>query len=235
VDDDQVNQLVASTALRLHKWEVVKCMSGAEVRHGGQGCSHGCVEHAAACQAWSLQSLHLLTCAWAYKWTTKHAVTVPPPHNTCLHALCVCQLGCVILAILLHHHSQQTWPHAHNLCAPPPQALEYLLHKCTVLPDLVLLDVMMPTMSGYEVATRIRDIYPSSLLPIIMVRARLGTHLCGGCVGVLTAVMEWGGEPRRVVAAISRDGSQTIRARIWCAPGVCGQGVVVCWHMLSDL
>jgi hypothetical protein len=32
VDDDPVNQLVASTALRSHKWEVVKCMSGTEVR-----------------------------------------------------------------------------------------------------------------------------------------------------------------------------------------------------------
>jgi CheY-like chemotaxis protein len=63
---------------------------------------------------------------------------------------------------------------------PPPQALEYLLHKCTVLPDLVLLDVMMPTMSGYEVATRIRDIYPSSLLPIIMVRHGDWVHVtCG--------------------------------------------------------
>jgi CheY-like chemotaxis protein len=31
VDDDPVNQLVAGTALRSHKWEVVKSMSGAEV------------------------------------------------------------------------------------------------------------------------------------------------------------------------------------------------------------
>lgn len=40
-----------------------------------------------------------------------------------------------------------------------------------MLPDLVLLDVMMPSMSGYEVATRIREVWPSSLLPIIMVGA----------------------------------------------------------------
>jgi hypothetical protein len=40
-----------------------------------------------------------------------------------------------------------------------------------VLPDLVLLDVMMPSMSGYEVAARLRQSYPSSLLPIIMVSA----------------------------------------------------------------
>jgi hypothetical protein len=51
VDDDQVNQLVASTALRLHKWEVVKCMSGAEVGAGPLDCSQLCVvvcrDHAA--------------------------------------------------------------------------------------------------------------------------------------------------------------------------------------------
>ncbi|WIA11289.1 hypothetical protein OEZ85_011413 [Tetradesmus obliquus] len=81
VDDDPVNQLVASTALRSHKWEVVKCMSGAE-------------------------------------------------------------------------------------------ALAYLERSCAVLPDLVLLDVMMPAMSGYEVAARLRTSYPSSLLPIIMVSAK---------------------------------------------------------------
>jgi two-component system sensor histidine kinase ChiS len=49
------------------------------------------------------------------------------------------------------------------------QALEYLERSCSVLPDLVLLDVMMPSMSGYEVAARLRQSYPSSLLPIIMV------------------------------------------------------------------
>jgi CheY-like chemotaxis protein len=35
VDDDKVNQLVASTALKIHNWEVVKCMSGAEVGAAG--------------------------------------------------------------------------------------------------------------------------------------------------------------------------------------------------------
>jgi response regulator of citrate/malate metabolism len=51
------------------------------------------------------------------------------------------------------------------------QALEYLERSCSVLPDLVLLDVMMPSISGYEVAARLRQSYPSSLLPIIMVSA----------------------------------------------------------------
>ncbi|NNK89324.1 MAG: response regulator [Saprospiraceae bacterium] len=38
--------------------------------------------------------------------------------------------------------------------------------------DLVLLDLMMPGMSGYEVCSKIRDIYLPSELPIIMVTAK---------------------------------------------------------------
>ncbi|MGQ3164911.1 MAG: response regulator [Agrobacterium sp.] len=40
-----------------------------------------------------------------------------------------------------------------------------------MLPDLILLDVMMPGMSGYEVCTQLRKKYSSALLPIIMVSA----------------------------------------------------------------
>ena len=53
--------------------------------------------------------------------------------------------------------------------SPPTQALDHL-SRCAALPDLVLLDVMMPQMSGYDVARRIREMYPSSALPVIMVR-----------------------------------------------------------------
>lgn len=38
--------------------------------------------------------------------------------------------------------------------------------------DLVLLDIMMPMMSGYEVCEKIRKIYPSNELPIIMLSAK---------------------------------------------------------------
>ncbi|MEM7180553.1 MAG: response regulator [Spirochaetota bacterium] len=39
-------------------------------------------------------------------------------------------------------------------------------------PDIVLLDVMMPKMSGYEVCEKIREKYPSSNLPVIMLTAK---------------------------------------------------------------
>ena len=40
------------------------------------------------------------------------------------------------------------------------------------LPDLILLDVMMPGMTGYEVTQRLRQIWPLHQLPIIMLTAK---------------------------------------------------------------
>ncbi|WP_036030317.1 response regulator [Leptolyngbya sp. PCC 6406] len=40
------------------------------------------------------------------------------------------------------------------------------------LPDLILLDVMMPRMTGYEVCKKIRDRFPSYELPIVMLTAK---------------------------------------------------------------
>ncbi len=39
-------------------------------------------------------------------------------------------------------------------------------------PDLVLLDVMMPKMSGYEVCQRLREKYPANELPVVMLTAK---------------------------------------------------------------
>ena len=39
-------------------------------------------------------------------------------------------------------------------------------------PDLVLLDIMMPVMSGYEVCLKLRETYPATELPIIMLTAK---------------------------------------------------------------
>ena len=48
---------------------------------------------------------------------------------------------------------------------------EALLMVKTERPDLVLLDVMMPGMSGYEVCTKIREDLATGVLPVVMVTA----------------------------------------------------------------
>jgi CheY-like chemotaxis protein len=50
------------------------------------------------------------------------------------------------------------------------EALDYL-GSSNRLPDLILLDVMMPNMSGYEVCSRIRQLYPP-WIPVIMISAK---------------------------------------------------------------
>ena len=52
------------------------------------------------------------------------------------------------------------------------EALDWL--EKNPLPDLVLLDVMMPNLSGYEVCERIRNEY-SMQLPVIMISAKVST------------------------------------------------------------
>eukprot|EP00898_Chlorokybus_atmophyticus_P007811 jgi/Chlat1/8030/Chrsp71S07504 len=46
------------------------------------------------------------------------------------------------------------------------------LEESECLPDLILLDVVMPRMSGYAVCARIRELYPDCNIPIIMMSAR---------------------------------------------------------------
>ena len=49
-------------------------------------------------------------------------------------------------------------------------ALDLLTHE---VPDLVLLDVMMPQMSGIEVLERIKTTHATSRVPVIMVTAKI--------------------------------------------------------------
>eukprot|EP00798_Chlamydomonas_sp_ICE-L_P018021 gene18021-24433_t len=50
----------------------------------------------------------------------------------------------------------------------------HFLDSCDSLPDVILLDVMMPGMSGYEVCAEIRRRFQSTFIPIIMVSAKAG-------------------------------------------------------------
>ncbi|GFH20593.1 uncharacterized protein HaLaN_17739 [Haematococcus lacustris] len=51
------------------------------------------------------------------------------------------------------------------------EALQWLAEQET-LPDLVMLDCMMPVMSGHEFCATLRKVIPGSVLPVIMVSAK---------------------------------------------------------------
>ena len=55
-----------------------------------------------------------------------------------------------------------------------PEALQLIEDEG--MPDIVLLDVMMPGMSGYEVCHILREKYPYSCVPVIMVSAKSEEH-----------------------------------------------------------
>ncbi|MEW5298288.1 MAG: hypothetical protein WDW36_001429 [Sanguina aurantia] len=52
-----------------------------------------------------------------------------------------------------------------------PAALAYL-EACDSLPDVILLDCMMPGMDGYEVLARVRAMFTHTYIPVIMVSAQ---------------------------------------------------------------
>ncbi|HNM05696.1 MAG TPA: ATP-binding protein, partial [Leptospiraceae bacterium] len=56
-----------------------------------------------------------------------------------------------------------------------PEALE-LLDSLVRIPDLILLDVMMPKMTGFEVCKKIREKHSASVLPIVMLTAKNQTN-----------------------------------------------------------
>lgn len=67
------------------------------------------------------------------------------------------------------------YAHAHTqvLCFSGGEEALHHIATCTVLPDLVLLDCMMPGMDGFEVLRRLRGMSESKDLPVIMVSARV--------------------------------------------------------------
>jgi len=51
-----------------------------------------------------------------------------------------------------------------------------ILNSSDAIPDLILLDVMMPKMTGFEVCLKIREKYNASILPIVMLTAKDQTN-----------------------------------------------------------
>lgn len=51
------------------------------------------------------------------------------------------------------------------------EVMAYMQDTSNPLPDLILLDVMMPRMSGFEVCRKLKDQERTSIVPIIMVTA----------------------------------------------------------------
>eukprot|EP00961_Rhodomonas_salina_P248080 3352464-Rhodomonas_salina.1 len=53
-----------------------------------------------------------------------------------------------------------------------------LLETRGYLPDLILLDNMMPEMTGLEMCERLRETFPCNALPVIMVSAKDQVQTC---------------------------------------------------------
>ncbi|MCB1191968.1 MAG: response regulator [Leptospiraceae bacterium] len=71
------------------------------------------------------------------------------------------------LQVLQNHLSLQSYE-----VITASDGLEGLKKMEEYKPDLILLDLMMPKMSGYEVAKEIRKNYPANILPIIILTAK---------------------------------------------------------------
>lgn len=70
--------------------------------------------------------------------------------------------------VLINHLSTQNY--SLSVCQDGLKALEFIRGKGK--PDLILLDIMLPRMNGFEVCRKIREMYPRKELPVILVSAK---------------------------------------------------------------
>ncbi|MBI9091797.1 MAG: response regulator [Desulfobacterium sp.] len=89
----------------------------------------------------------------------------PTPHGTTVLAI---DDDPVNLEVVVNHLEAQNM--AVSTCLSGPEALAQINEKD--LPDLILLDIMMPSMTGYEVCRILRQKYTASELPIIILTAK---------------------------------------------------------------
>lgn len=74
--------------------------------------------------------------------------------------------------VLRNHLSLANYTVTHALNGKEALALLNRQQKDAQRFDLVVLDVMMPRMSGYEVCQKLREIYPAHELPVVMLTAK---------------------------------------------------------------
>jgi DNA-binding response OmpR family regulator len=61
------------------------------------------------------------------------------------------------------------------------QALDFVSRR---IPDIVFLDLMLPDMTGFEVCQRLKTQKSTSLIPVVMVTARVAADNRGECFGI---------------------------------------------------
>ena len=74
----------------------------------------------------------------------------------------------VNLQVLVNHLSLQNY--AITQAANGMEALDLIDQGCK--PDLILLDIMMPKMTGYELCQKIRERFPANELPVVLLTAK---------------------------------------------------------------
>jgi adenylate cyclase len=81
------------------------------------------------------------------------------------------------------------------------------------LPDVILLDVMMPGMSGYKVAEHLRGKYPTRALPIIMVSCKNEAEAIA--IGLKHGANDYISKPFQKVELLARVRTQMQLKRVW--------------------
>lgn len=74
--------------------------------------------------------------------------------------------------VLKNHLSLENYTVTQALNGAEAIALVKESHKNNQMFDLIVLDVMMPRMSGYEVCAKLREVHPAHELPIVMLTAK---------------------------------------------------------------
>ena len=76
-------------------------------------------------------------------------------------------------------------------------------------PDLILMDVMMPVMNGYDATRRIKDHRDTSSIPVVALTASAMPHerdqaLAAGCDGYITKPIDTRAFPNQIKQFLSR-------------------------------